>query len=204
MSAAGSASSLRPQDEDNVPSGSHWKLLSHVTLLEIPGFDRLVYLSDAGVVLYPTTAQKLVIIQNAADVAHKLGIERPKVAIVAANKRVHPARPTGVEALLLARMAREGWIAGAEVDGPLPLDVALYPRVARMKGAPGPVAGEAEVLIVPNVEAGNIAAKAIQYIGRGALAGLVVGARVPIVLNSRADDAATRLASVAMAALVAS
>ncbi len=179
------------------------KLISHVGVFEVSGLDRLLYMSDSGVVLYPTVWQKLVIIQNAIDAAHKLGVHEPRVAILGANERVHPSRPAGVEALLLARMAAEGWVTGAVVDGPLPLDVALRPNVAHLKGVPGPVAGHADVVIVPNVEAGNIAAKAIQYLGGGEMAGVVVGALVPILINSRADDAPTRLRSVAMAALVA-
>jgi phosphate butyryltransferase len=177
-------------------------LLSHVGAFQAPGLDRLFYMSDSGVVLYPTTMQKCAIIQNAVDTVRKLGIGEPKVAILSANEQVHPARPTGTEALVLARMAREGWIS-AVVDGPMPLDVALFAGVAQKKTVGGPVAGQAEILIVPSVEAGNIAAKAIQYLGNGEMAGLVVGARVPILINSRADDALTRLRSVAMAALVA-
>jgi phosphate butyryltransferase len=178
-------------------------LLSHVGAFQAPGLDRLFFMSDSGVVLYPTTMQKRIIIQNAVDTVHKLGIGEPKVAILSANEQVHPARPTGVEALVLARMAQEGWISGAVVDGPMPLDVALFAHIAHNRGVGGPVAGQADILIVPNVEAGNIAAKAIQYVGNGEMAGLVVGARVPLLINSRADDAVTRLRSVAMAALVA-
>ena len=177
-------------------------LLSHVGVFQAPGLDRLFYMSDSGVVLYPATMQKRVIIQNAVDAVRKLGIGEPRVAIVSANEEVHPARPAGVEALVLARMAQEGWVSGAVVDGPMPLDVALFPHIAAVKSVRGPVAGHADILIVPNVEVGNIAAKAIQYIGNGEMAGLVVGARVPILINSRADDAVTRLRSVAMAALV--
>jgi phosphate butyryltransferase len=179
------------------------KLLSHVGLFEIPAFDRLLYMSDSGVVLYPTPMQKCVIIQSVIDVAHRLGLEQPRVAILAANEQVHPSRPGGVEALLLARMAAEGWITGALVDGPMPLDLALYPRIAQIKRVSSAVAGQADIVIVPNVEAGNMAAKAIQYIGHGEMAGLVIGAQVPILINSRADDALTRLRSVAMAALLA-
>jgi phosphate butyryltransferase len=179
------------------------KLLSHVGLFQVAGLDRLLFMSDSGVVLYPTTEQKLVIMQNVIDVATKLGIETPKVALLAANERVHPSRPVGVEALLLARMAREGWVSGAVVDGPLPLDVAVDLDIARLKHIDSPVAGQADIVIVPNVEAGNIAAKAILYMGCGEMAGVVVGARVPIIINSRADDATTRLRSVAMAALIA-
>jgi len=178
-------------------------LLSHVGLFQIPALDRLLLMSDSGVVLFPTPEQKLVIMQNVIDVAHKLGISEPRVAILGANERIHPARPAGIEALALARMAEEGWVRGALVDGPLPLDLALDPDRAQQRGVDGPVAGQADIVIVPNVEAGNIAAKAILYLGKGHMAGVVVGARVPIIINSRADDAETRLRSVAMAALVA-
>jgi phosphate butyryltransferase len=178
-------------------------LLSHVSLFEIPDLDRLLLMSDSGVVLFPTPEQKLAIMQNVIDVAHKLGVPEPHVAILSANEHIHPARPAGIEALALARMAEEGWVHGALVDGPLPLDVAIDPVLAEARSIPGPVAGRAEIVIVPNVEAGNIAAKAILYLGDGHMAGVVVGARVPILINSRADDAQTRLRSVALAALLA-
>jgi phosphate butyryltransferase len=178
-------------------------LLSHVGLFEVPGLDRLLLISDSGVVLFPTIEQRLAIIQNAVDAAHKLQVEEPRVAILAANERIHPARPAGIEALALARMAKEGWVHGALVDGPLPLDVAVDPDRARERNIAGPVAGQADILIVPNVEAGNIAVKAMLYMGRAHTAGVVVGARVPVMINSRADDAQTRLRSIAMAALIA-
>jgi phosphate butyryltransferase len=178
-------------------------LLSHVGVFEIAGWDRLLLMSDSGVVLYPTTEQKLVIIQSVVDVAHKLEIDTPRVAILSASEHVHPSRPAGIEALALARMAQEGWVSGAIVDGPLPLDVAVDAVCAEQRGVGGAVAGHADIVIVPNVEAGNIAAKAILYLGGGHMAGVVVGARVPIIINSRADDATTRLRSVAMASLVA-
>lgn len=178
------------------------QLLSHVGLFQVKGLDRLLLMSDSGVVLYPTTEQKLVIIQNVVDVAHRLGIVEPRVAILAASERIHPSRPLGIEALALARMAAEGWVQGALVDGPLPLDVAVDQEAARLQEAVGPVAGKTDVVIVPNVEAGNLAAKAILYMGGGEMAGVVVGARVPIIINSRADDAITRLRSIAMAAVL--
>jgi len=178
-------------------------LLSHVGLFEVPGLDRLLLISDSGVVLFPTIEQRLAIIQNAVDAAHKLQVEEPRVAILAANERIHPARPAGIEALALARMAKEGWVHGALVDGPLPLDVAVDPDRAREHNISGPVAGQADILIVPNVEAGNIAVKAMLYMGTAHTAGVVVGARVPVMINSRADDAQTRLRSIAMAALIA-
>jgi phosphate butyryltransferase len=178
-------------------------LLSHVAVFEVPGFDRLLYMSDSEVVLHPNTMQKLVIMQNATDVAHKLGLEEPKVAILSAYEQVHPSRPLSIEALALTRMAQEGWVEGAIVDGPMPLDVALYPEMALLKGVGGAVAGHADIVIVPNVEAGHMVSKAIQYPGNGQMATVVVGARVPVVISSRTDDALTRLRSIALAALVA-
>ncbi len=177
-------------------------LLTHVGLFEIPGFDRIIYLSDSGVILQPTLEQKVAIIRNAVEVAHKFGLERPKVAILAATEVVDPKVPTSIEALALARMAEQGWVEGAIVDGPLTLDVAVSPEAARIKGVESPVAGEADILIVPGVVAGNTAAKAIQYFAHGRMAGVVVGAKVPIIINSRADTADTRLLSTAMAVVL--
>ena len=178
-------------------------LLTHVGMFEIPGYDRILYISDGGVVLYPTIYQKLTIIQNAVEVAHKFGLKEPRVAILAASEAVHPKMPVSIEALALARMAEQGWVEGAIVDGPMPLDVAVRPEAARLKGVGGPVAGQADIVIVPGVEAGNTAAKAIQYLAHGKMAGLVVGARVPIIINSRADTPETRLYSTAMAVVLA-
>lgn len=178
-------------------------LLTHVGLFEIPGFDRIIYLSDSGVILQPTLEQKVAIIRNAVGVAHTFGLERPKVAILAATEVVDPKVPTSIEALALARMAEQGWVEGAIVDGPLTLDVAVSPEAARIKGVESPVAGEADILIVPGVVAGNTAAKAIQYFAHGRMAGVVVGAKVPIIINSRADTADTRLLSTAMAVVLA-
>jgi len=179
------------------------KLLTHVGLFEIPGYERLIYVSDSGVVLYPTIWQKLEIIRNAVDSAHHLGLEKPKVAILAAFETVHPKATVSVDALALARMAAQGWIKGAIVDGPLALDLAISPESARIKGSQSPVAGQADILIVPSVPAGNIAAKGMQYFGGARMAGIIVGAQVPIIINSRADDAETRLLSMALAAALA-
>jgi phosphate butyryltransferase len=178
------------------------KLLTHVGLFEVAGFDRIIYLSDSGVILSPTIEQKLVIIQNVVEVAHKFGLERPKVAILSATEVVNPQLSNSIEALALARMAEDGWVEGAVVDGPLTLDVAISSEAARIKGVESPVAGNADVLIVPGVVAGNTAAKAIQYLAGGRMAGLVVGAKVPIIINSRADTADTRLLSTAMAVVL--
>jgi len=179
------------------------KLLTHVGLFEIPGYERLLYLSDSGVVMYPTIWQKLEIIRNAVDVARRLGLEKPLVAILAAFEIVHPKSIASVDALALARMAQEGWIKNALVDGPLALDVAISPDSARKKGVKSAVAGQADVLIVPSVPTGNIAAKGMMYFGGARMAAIIVGAQVPILINSRADDAETRLLSLALAAALA-
>jgi phosphate butyryltransferase len=179
------------------------ELLTHVGLFEVPGFDRIIYMSDSGVILSPTIEQKVGIIQNVVEVAHKFGLERPRVAILSATEVVNPRVPNSIEALALARMAEQGWVEEAIVDGPMTLDVALSSEAACIKGVDSPVAGKADVLIVPGVVAGNTAAKAIQYLAGGRMAGLVVGAKVPIIINSRADTADTRLLSTAMAVVLA-
>jgi phosphate butyryltransferase len=178
-------------------------LLSHVGVFELPGMDRLLYLSDSGVVVYPDVYQKLEIINNVVRVAHLFGVEEPKVAILAASETVHPKIPASIDALALARMAEQGWVEGAVVDGPLGLDLAISPRAAELEESDSPIAGLADVLIVPNVEAGNIVAKGFQYFAHARMAGLVVGARAPIIINSRADSAETRYLSLAMAVILA-
>jgi phosphate butyryltransferase len=178
-------------------------LLTHVALFELPGLDRLVYLSDSGVVVYPDVYQKLDIINNVVAVARLFGVDRPKVAILAASETVSPKIPASIDALALAKMAEQGWVEGALVDGPLGLELAISPRAAELSDVDSPIAGQADVLIVPNVEAGNIVAKGLLYFAHARMAGLVVGARVPIVISSRADTAETRYLSLAMAAVLA-
>lgn len=178
-------------------------LLSHVGLFELPGLERLIYLSDSGVVVYPDVYQKLEIINNVVAVAHLFGVDEPKVAILAASETVHPKIPASIDALALSKMAEQGWVQGAVVDGPLGLELAISPRAAELEGSDSPIAGLADILIVPNVEAGNIVAKGLLYFARARMAGLVVGARVPIVISSRADGAETRYLSLAMAAILA-
>jgi phosphate butyryltransferase len=178
-------------------------LLTHVALFELPGMDRLIYLSDSGVVVYPDVYQKLEIINNVVAVARLFGVTEPKVAILAASDTVHPKIPASIDALALAKMADQGWVEGAVVDGPLALEVAISPRAAQLEESDSPIAGLADVLIVPNVEAGNIVAKGLLYFAHARMAGLVVGARVPIIISSRADSAETRYLSLAMAVIVA-
>ena len=178
-------------------------LLSHVGIFELPGMDRLIYLSDSGVVVYPTVYQKLEIINNVVNVACLFGVPEPKVAILAASDTVHPKIQASIDALALSKMAEQGWVEGAVVDGPLGLELAISRRAAELEESDSPIAGEADVLIVPNVEAGNIVAKGLIYFARARMAGLVVGAKVPIIISSRADSAETRYLSLAMAVILA-
>ena len=177
-------------------------LLSHVGIFELPGVDRLIYLSDSGVVVYPDVYKKLEIINNVVEVAHLFGVREPKVAILAASDTVHPKIQASIDALALSKMAEQGWVEGAVVDGPLGLELAISPQAAELEESESPIAGRADVLIVPNVEAGNIVAKGLLYFARARMAGLVVGAKVPIIISSRADSAETRYLSLAMAAVL--
>lgn len=174
-------------------------LLSHVAAFETAVRDQLVYVSDSGVVPYPTWEQKLQIIHGVVDVAHRFGVECPKIAILGANERVDPAMPTGAESLMVARLAQEEWRGRAIIEGPMALDLALNPHVAFAEGINTAIPGTADILIVPNVESGNIMCKGMQYFAGARLAALIVGARAPILINSRADDATTRLHTLGMA-----
>jgi phosphate butyryltransferase len=179
------------------------RLLTHISLYEIPGLERLIYISDAGVIVKPDVPQKLEIIRAVVEVAHLFGVATPRVAILAASNSVHPKIPASIDALALARMSEQGWVEGAVVDGPLGLEVAISPVAAQLEGSDSPIGGLADVLIVPGVEAGNIMAKGLQYFAGARMAGLVVGATVPILISSRADTAETRYLSLAMAAVLA-
>lgn len=178
-------------------------LLSHVGFFQLPGMDRLIYLCDSGVVVYPDVYQKLEIINNVVKVAHMFGVEEPRVTRFADSETVHPKIPASIDALALSKMAEQGWVERAVVDGTLGLELAISPPAAELEGSGSPIADRADVLIAPNVEAGNIVAKGFQYFAHSRMAGLVVGARVPIVINSRADGADTRHLSLAMAAILA-
>ncbi|ACB66752.1 Phosphate butyryltransferase [Burkholderia ambifaria MC40-6] len=179
------------------------KRMSHCFLIETPAYPRPFILTDAAVNIAPDLAQKAAITQNAVDVAHALGVACPRVAVLCAVETVNPAMRSTLDAAALAKMAERGQITGAIVDGPLAFDNAISLRAARDKGIDSPVAGRADILIVPDIEAGNMLAKQLEYLGGAANAGIVVGARVPIVLTSRADSVAVRVASCALAALLA-
>ncbi len=180
------------------------RLFTHVAAFEIPGFDRLIFISDAGVVVAPNLEQKVQIVQNAIYVAHSLGVGRPRVAILAATEVVNPKVPTTLDAANLSKMADRGQITGGLVDGPLALDNAISPESAKIKGIRSDVAGYADVLIAPDIEAGNVLAKAITYFAEGKMAGVVVGAHCPLILPSRSDTRENKLMSLALGVLLAS
>jgi phosphate butyryltransferase len=174
------------------------RLLTDVSLFEIPNMDRLILLSDIGIVVSPTMEQRIGIVRNAVEVAHALGIEVPKVAILAATEMVNTKIPLSMEAANLSKMAQRGQIKGALIDGPLALDNAISPEAARIKGIKSDVAGYADILIAPDIEAGNILAKTIIYFAKGKMASVVVGGRCPLVLPSRSDPPETKLISMAL------
>lgn len=180
------------------------RLFSHVAVFEVPGYDRLLFVSDSGVVVAPTLEQKVEIVQNAILVAKAFGIEQPKVAILAATETVNPKIPTTMDAANLAKMADRGQIQGAIVDGPLALDNAISPESVAIKGIKSPVAGYADILITPDVEAGNMLAKAITYFAKGKMAGVVVGGKSPLIVASRSDPHETKLVSMALGVMLAS
>lgn len=175
--------------------------VSHVFLLDVPGYPRPLLVTDAAINIAPTLAHKRDICQNAIDFAHRLGIAEPRVAILAAVETVETTMPATLDAAALTVMAQRGQITGAKVDGPLAFDNAISPAAAHMKGIVSPVAGIADILLVPDLEAGNILAKQLVHLSGADAAGLVLGARVPIILTSRADSLRARLASVALARL---
>lgn len=187
---------------DNADGLRTGKLLTHVAVYEIPNFGRLLLLSDGGVVVAPDIYQKMEIVQNSINVALKLGIEQPKVAILAASELVNPKIPSTVDAANLSKMAERGQIRGGIVDGPLALDNAISASSAQIKGIRSPVAGQADILIVPDIEAGNLLGKAITYFGHGEMAGVVVGGCAPLVVTSRSDSHTSKLVSMALAILL--
>jgi phosphate butyryltransferase len=180
------------------------RLFTHVAAFEIPGFDRMIFISDAGVVVAPDLEQKVQIVQNAINVAHALQITLPRVAVLAATESVNPKIPTTLDAANLSKMADRGQIQGGLVDGPLALDNAISPESARIKGIKSEVAGYADILITPDIEAGNVLAKAITYFAQGKMAGVVVGARCPLILPSRSDTREAKLVSLALGVMLAS
>ena len=171
--------------------------------MDVPGRPAPLIITDAAVNISPALSEKADIVRNAIDVAHALGMDRPLVAILSATEEVNPAIPSTLEAAALCKMADRGQIQGGVLDGPLALDNAIDPAAAAIKHIVSPVAGHANILVVPNLEAGNMLAKSLSFLAGAESAGIVMGARVPIILTSRADSVVTRLASCAVAVLVA-
>jgi phosphate butyryltransferase len=174
------------------------KVITDVSVFEIPDFDRLIFVSDVAIVVSPTLAQKVAIVQNAIDTAIELGVEQPRVAILAATEMVNPEMPANMDAANLSKMAERGQIHGGIVDGPLALDNAISLKAAEMKNIKSQVAGHADILITPDVESGNILAKALAYFAKGHMAGVVVGAKCPIVMPSRSDPPQQKMLSLAL------
>jgi phosphate acetyltransferase len=177
--------------------------MSHVYLMDIPAYDRLLAVTDAAITIQPDLDQKRDICQNAIDFLRLLGVDTPKVAVLAAVETVNSRMQATLDAAALTVMSARGQITGALVDGPLAFDNAISAEAARAKCIVSPVAGHADILLVPDIEAGNILAKQLIYFAGADAAGLVLGARVPIILTSRADSAKARTASAALAKLVA-
>jgi phosphate acetyltransferase len=177
--------------------------ISHCFVMDVPGHEQPLIITDAAVNIAPTLEEKIDIVQNAIDLAHALGAAEVRVAILSAMETVNPKVPSTIEAAALCKMADRGQITGGVLDGPLALDNAISVQAAAIKQIRSPVAGRANVLVVPDLEAGNMLAKSLTFLAGADAAGIILGARVPIILTSRADSEITRLASCAVAGLVA-
>jgi len=177
--------------------------ISHAFLMDVPAYPRVLIVTDAAINIYPTLEDKVDIAQNAIDLARVLGVDPPRVAILSAVETVNPKIQSTLDAAALCKMAERGQITGGVLDGPLAFDNAISEEAARTKKIVSPVAGKADILLVPDLEAGNMLAKQLQYLAGADSAGIVLGTRVPIVLTSRADSVRTRIASAAVMALVA-
>jgi phosphotransacetylase len=177
--------------------------ISHVFLMDVPSYPRPLLVTDAAINIYPDLDVKVDIVQNAIDLAHVMGVEDPKVAILSAVETINPKIQSTLDAAALCKMADRGQITGGTLDGPLAFDNAVSEEAAKTKKIVSPVAGKADILLVPDLESGNMVAKQLQYLAGADSAGIVLGTRVPIVLTSRADSVRTRLASAAVMAMVA-
>jgi len=177
--------------------------ISHVFIMDVPTYAETLFVTDAAINIAPDLDAKRDIVQNAADLFHQVGLGVPRVAILSAVETVTSKIPSTIDAAALCKMADRGQITNAILDGPLAFDNAIDPEAARIKGIQSPVAGKAQILVVPDLEAGNMLAKNLIYLSKADSAGLVLGARVPVVLTSRADSVRSRMASCAAAVLYA-
>jgi phosphate acetyltransferase len=187
------------QRETGLRSG---RRISHVFVMDTPAYARTVLITDAAINIAPELEDKIHIVQNAIDLAHALGIPEPRVALLSAMETVNPKIQSTLDAAALCKMADRRQIKGGILDGPLAFDTAVSVKAAKIKGLVSPVTGKADILVVPDLESGNMLAKQLEYFGGAQLAGIVLGARVPIILTSRADSAETRLTSCAVAVLL--
>jgi phosphate acetyltransferase len=177
--------------------------ISHVFVMDVPTYSETLFITDAAINIFPDLEAKRDIIQNAIDLYTKIGLGTPRVAILSAVETVTPKIPSTIEAAALCKMADRGQITGGVLDGPLAFDNAIDPEAVKIKGIKSPVAGRAQILIVPDLEAGNMLAKNLTFLARADAAGIVLGARVPVILTSRADSVRSRRASAAVAVLYA-
>lgn len=177
--------------------------ISHCFIMDVPGHANAMIITDAAVNIVPTLEEKVDIVQNAIDLAHVMGVSDVRVAILSATETINSKVVSTLEAAALCKMADRGQISGAVLDGPLALDNAISPEAAGIKRIVSPVAGKANILVVPDLESGNMLAKSLSFLAGADAAGIVLGARVPIILTSRADNLLTRIASCAVAVLVA-
>lgn len=176
--------------------------ISHVFVMDTPAYARTLLITDAAINIEPELEDKIHIVQNAIDLAHALNIPQPKVALLSAVETVNPKIKSTLDAAALCKMADRGQITGGILDGPLAFDTAVSEKAAKIKNLVSPVTGQADILVVPDLESGNMLAKQLEYLGGAQLAGIVLGARVPAILTSRADSAETRLTSCAVAVLL--
>jgi len=177
--------------------------MSHVFRFDVPLYSKPLLITDAALNIRPSLSEKVDIVQNAIDFARILGVEQPRVAILSAVETVNPNIPSTIEAAALCKMADRGQIKGGVLDGPLAFDNAISAQAAAIKHIESPVSGQADILMVPDLESGNMLAKQLEYLGGATGSGIVLGARVPIALTSRADGANARVASALLALLVA-
>jgi phosphate acetyltransferase len=177
--------------------------ISHVFIMDVPTYPKPLFITDAAVNIFPTLEDKVDIVQSAIDLAQALRIECPKVAILSAVETITSKLPSTIDAAALCKMAERGQITGAVLEGPLALDNAINRDAASIKHIVSPVAGDADILLVPDLEAGNMLAKELSFLANADAAGIVLGARVPIILTSRSDNVRTRMASCAVAVLYA-
>jgi phosphate acetyltransferase len=177
--------------------------ISHVFIMDVPTYHKVLIITDAAINIAPALDDKLDIVQNAIDLAVRLGVKTPKVAILAAVETVNSKMPATLDAAALCKMSDRGQIKGGELDGPLAFDNAISKEAAKIKGIKSTVAGDPDILLVPDLESGNMLAKQLSFLANADSAGLVLGARVPIILTSRADSVRSKIASCAVAVLAA-